>query len=757
MLHEYTQHDIGLCLQHSAIVFVGDSTVRRLFWAVVKRIDLHSAQEAESVAEKHSDVIFKEAGTKILFLWDPYLNVSSVSNRLGHDPLSDASSNHTSTMALVFGSGLWHAKHIGDQYLDTYKWQVRNMMDTLYHEPRTAIRGNILPPGQPSRSIRAPIFLPIIKPDVTRLDEYCSKKFAAERLEPMDTFLRDEAASGRFELFESFSIMAQNHPAPFESDGLHLSEHLISTQANMLLNFLCNSRAVLQEVPFDKTCCNIAPGSRLAAYILAAFLVIILLLLVGIKFRFVSAGSQTCRTTSSFKHVVVLSLAVVYCFAADRSPLLEKINKPVNLPAFVSLLVFGSICGLASSRRLSAEILPSEKNAVISQRQNVFLSRHQSDEWKGWMQLIILLYHYFGMSTVLWVYQVARLLVASYLFMSGFGHTTYFLRTRDFSIHRLTAVLLRLNMLSCILGYVMLSSYDFYYFSVLCSFWFVVVFCTLGFRLNGEINAGGIIARCLGSILSVNCFIHIPGILEGLSTILHTLCRVNFHAQEFRFRAALDLYVVCLGVLVGWLYHKRHDATFYSWLDSYLRRIGWRRWVNDNKCLLHFLLKVSCALILVGYLITIAYFPDKYQYNKLHPWISPIFVLAYLALRNSSRRLRETHAPLFAWLGRCSLETYILQCHIWLAGDAKGLLRLGLFNTNTVGDVFESIIITVFFLWTSYHVSKASSALTAAVLGSEKATTSRAIASRVFISSVMLVAVNWLYELRLSDDSLRWD
>jgi hypothetical protein len=38
------------------------------------------------------------------------------------------------------------------------------------------------------------------------------------------------------------------------------------------------------------------------------------------------------------------------------------------------------------------------------------------------MQFVVLLHHFFGTPKVLWVYQMIRLIVASYLFMTGFGH-----------------------------------------------------------------------------------------------------------------------------------------------------------------------------------------------------------------------------------------------------------------------------------------------------------------------------------------------
>ena len=62
-----------------------------------------------------------------------------------------------------------------------------------------------------------------------------------------------------------------------------------------------------------------------------------------------------------------------------------------------------------------------------------------------------------------------RVCPTSYLFMTGFGHTVYFLKKDDFSFKRVTATMLRLNLLNVILAYAMGNDWLLYYFAPLVS------------------------------------------------------------------------------------------------------------------------------------------------------------------------------------------------------------------------------------------------------------------------------------------------
>jgi hypothetical protein len=71
---------------------------------------------------------------------------------------------------------------------------------------------------------------------------------------------------------------------------------------------------------------------------------------------------------------------------------------------------------------------------------------------------------------------------------------------------------------------------------------------------------------------------------------------------------------------------------------------------------------------------------------------------------------RTWYSRSFAWIGRCSLETFTLQFHILLAADTKGLLLLDIFkgDGSLLCDRWRSLIIIVpVFLWISSRVADA--------------------------------------------------
>ena len=732
LMREYNARDLKVCLKSRRALYIGDSTTRQIFWATAKKLDRVAAEKAIRDAEKQAGHRFTRADVNLEFIWDPFLNSTELQDELlvfrNHAQAVDGrTSNHTDAAALILvGAGLWHARHLEANPLNSFKDAVNNiipfMKSNISEISAGAVQDSLIRTHQTGDLLLlAPVQIPLYE----SLSPSRAASIVPEKIEGMNEYLRQLSTSQGVDVVWSYSCMTSGENLAYEESGLHVVESVASGKADVLLNLRCNAEALTSsEYPFDRTCCS---SYRRLGWVQLVVLVwglgvFPLVALMGNRgghspvldkfggmLTIVSGRTRAFKLPSSTHSHALLtfSLAICYCFYADRTRFFNKSQKSYSLRQFVGFCLSTLALGVLSIRR-SVQVTGLEGSQQSNQRisDQPFLPRDQTDEWKGWMQLIILIYHYTGASKVLEIYEIVRLMVASYLFMTGFGHTVFFYQKGDYSLRRVALVLVRLNLLSCILPYVMRTDYLFYYFAPLVTFWFVVIYLTMRIGESHNHSTGFLLAKIMTSTLLVNALVRVPGALEATFFVLRRTCRIHWDATEWRFRVSLDIFIVYVGMLCGILYVKsleRHRV--HAFFNTTQHRIFYVR----------ITLVLLTLAVIGGFWALARRAPDKYEYNRWHPYVSCLPILSFVFLRNADQRLRNFHSSIFAWLGRCSLETFTLQFHIWLAADTKGLLSTGIFGksgTRSSGRREDFVLLTAIFLWVSWCVARTTGILT---------------------------------------------
>ena len=262
--------------------------------------------------------------------------------------------------------------------------------------------------------------------------------------------------------------------------------------------------------------------------------------------------------------------------------------------------------------------------------------------------------------------------------------------------------MVRLNLLTIILAYVMNTDYVFYYFAPLVSFWYMVVYATMALGSRHNDRTIFLVCKIFSAMAITTCVIKEEWILKEVFSILESICNISWSAKESSFRLKLDYWIIYPGMLTAVAFMK----------------------IRDNRLADHPLwpaaVKVSVGSSIVGLLWFFAFEllqPSKFTYNHWHPYISWIPIISFVILRNANPTLRSASSQMFGFIGRCSLETFIVQYHLWMAADTKGLLVVIPWTRWRMANM---IVTTTIFVWLSNQVSQATTIMTTWICGSGK-------------------------------------
>eukprot|EP00775_Hariotina_reticulata_P006302 gene6302-6537_t len=338
---------------------------------------------------------------------------------------------------------------------------------------------------------------------------------------------------------------------------------------------------------------------------------------------------------------------LVWFYMCDRTNIFWQSEKWYDRDLFMFLFFCLTIVALACS--------------LQPVRTPLLLNRPQTEEWKGWMQVLFLLYHYFEAREM---YNAIRIFIAGYVWMTGFGNFSYYYRTGDFSIGRFCQMMWRLNFLVIFCCIVLQNSYMLYYICPMHTIFTVFVYACLAIAPSLNKSTCWMwtkIALCfalifvLWDIKSVFYAIWTP--FDWLVGYTDPRKGKQDRLHEWYFRSGLDRYIWIWGMVCAYIH------PYCSKLLNAIEELP-----RIKQYAVRVAVLALCAVAFAVYYIHIYSLP-KIEYNKVHPYTSWIPLTLWVVVRNITPKMRIWSMRLYGWLGCITLETYLCQFHIWLHSD----------------------------------------------------------------------------------------
>lgn len=148
----------------------------------------------------------------------------------------------------------------------------------------------------------------------------------------------------------------------------------------------------------------------------------------------------------------------------------------------------------------------------------------------------------------------------------------------------------------------------------------------------------------------------------GISFLAHILFyetpAVDFlllFSEEIHLRFQIDKYSAWVGIVCA-LFMK-HLTSYFTWAYGSS---------NGDRLLPQWSQRFGGVTLIAIWFSFFGHIDNKLVYNPIHPYIFWIPIVGWLMIRNSSRYLTECYSTLLEFVGKNTLETYVLQFHLFM-------------------------------------------------------------------------------------------
>ena len=333
----------------------------------------------------------------------------------------------------------------------------------------------------------------------------------------------------------------------------------------------------------------------------------------------------------------ILSDLPIFATNADTDVL--NIHQNLELKGFMTIcFLFYQFTNAHTYEALKGDLLEDELNEIDSSSNNVDESTN-----------------YF--------YNMSRIFISLFLFLTGFGHTMYCYKKNDYSLNRFVQVLLRINMSGMFLCMALGKPYIFYKACWLHSYFFIIIF--LAMKWKHDLNYTKFGLRLKMAFLAILIFLlwDCDYGLWSIHVILFGTSQQPVDGApygqlwEFYFRGFMHHWVP----FIGMIFAINHPVT--SLLIRRLEVVGPSTEVW---------FKSLTGLFLVSATVVWALGPfesSKFIYNATNPYFGALPVLCYIYFRNINQIVRSYHVESFKAIGVYSLEIYLLHIHLFVGED----------------------------------------------------------------------------------------